>query len=118
MPGLIVRKNQEINKLREDMDRLLYILPITGLVYKKMYFSPNKGRPASPIILARDLIINYEATDFERAYKTHRLYMSKNELRELQNLGEYIECDLGTPEEIEHPQIQDDATGSKPTETL
>lgn len=105
---------EQMKEWQEDMDRLLYILPITGLVYKKLYYSPTKGRPTAPIILARDLIINYEATDFERAYKTHRIYMSANELREMQNIGVYLDCDLSEPQNISHPTIEDEATGTTP----
>lgn len=106
---------EQMTEWQEDMDRLLYILPITGLVYKKIYFSPSKNRPTAPIVLARDLIVNYEATDFERAYKTHRIEMGKNELREMQNLGVYLDVDVSAPGDVAHPEIQDNVTGTSPS---
>lgn len=106
---------EEMEEWQEDMDRLLYILPITGLVYKKMYYSPSLSRPTAPICLAKDVIINYEATSFERAIKTHRLYMDANEVREMQNLDIYLDCDLTPPEYIKHDDAFDSATGLSPS---
>lgn len=106
---------EEMTEWQEDMDRLLYVLPITGLVYKKVYYSPALRRITAPIILARDVIINYEATSFERATKTHRIYMDANELREYQNLGIYLDVDLGTPQYRQRSESEDTATGMSPS---
>ena len=69
----------------DDMDRALLILPIIGCVYKKTFFNPRTGMPQSEIIHPRDFIINYDARIFEHARKTHRLWKSPNEIKELQN---------------------------------
>jgi chaperonin GroES len=66
---------EQMDEWQEDMDRMLYVLPIIGLTYKKTYFSPIKGRNVSQMLLPRDVIINYHAEDYERATKTHRMYL-------------------------------------------
>jgi chaperonin GroES len=104
---------EKMTEWQDDMDRLLYILPITGLVYKKVYWSPSLRRLTAPIILAKDVIINYEATNFERAIKTHRIYMDSNELREMQNLDVYRDVPLIRPEQRKLDSLEEEATGRK-----
>lgn len=101
----------------EDMDRLLFILPVVGLVFKKTYYSPTRGQNVSELVLPQDLIINYHATDFERARKTHRIYMDQNEMVERVRDGTFL--DLG--EDLVRPSatntnagqhwVQDEAHG-------
>jgi len=75
----------------DDMDRGLLILPIIGAFYKKTSFNPRLGIPVSELIHPRDFIINYDAREFEFARKTHRLWKSPNEIKELQNRKIYRE---------------------------
>ena len=72
-----------------DMDRLLFILPIIGSIYKKTYYSEQKRSIVSELIMPRDLIINYDATDIKDARKTHRLWKLPNTITEMQNRGLY-----------------------------
>ena len=76
-----------------DMDRGLLMLPLLGAMYKKTYYNPSLGKPVSDIIHPRDFIINYDARDFTNARKTHRLWKTPNEIKELQNRGIYREFD-------------------------
>ena len=73
----------------EDMDRLLFILPIVGMAYKKTYWSKALGRPDTRLVMPTDLCINYAAEEWERARKTHILYMDKNEVIERSRSGEF-----------------------------
>jgi len=102
---------EEMEHWQEDMDRLLYILPITGLAYKKTYYSPNRQTNVSELVLARDLVINYYATDFERARKTHRIELSRNELIEYQNMGIYMDIEIEDPDVRSHNGVEDEITG-------
>lgn len=101
----------EMDEWQDDMDRMLYILPITGLCFKKTYFSPLKGNVVSELVLARDLIINYYAEDFEKARKTHRLWMDSNEVKEYQNMGIYLDIELQDPDTRVHNGILDELSG-------
>lgn len=107
----------EMSDWQDDMDRLLYILPITGLAFKKTYYSQNKGNVVSELVLARDLVINYYAEDFEKARKTHRIWLDKNEVREYQNMDIYLDIELADPDVRIHHGIGDELTGLTQTGT-
>ena len=101
----------EMEDWQDDMDRMLYILPIVGLCFKKTYYSQLKGNVVSELVLARDLIINYYADDFEKARKTHRIWMDPNELLEYQNLGIYSDIELQDADRRSHHGVGDEITG-------
>lgn len=73
----------------DDMDRLLFIVPIIGSLYKKTYYSEQKRNKVSELIHPRDFIINYDAIDIKDARKTHRIWKLPNTIVELQNRGLY-----------------------------
>lgn len=88
---------QVMEKMEEwidDMDRMLFILPIIGMAYKKTYFSENLGRNRSILVMAKDLIVNYHAQDYTRARLSHVIYMDSNELKEFQNKGIFRDVEL------------------------
>lgn len=88
----------QINSLTSEwmdvMDRLLFVLPIVGLAYKKTFYCELKGRDASELVLPSELIVNYFATDYDRASLTHIRYMDANELIEHQRMGYFLDIDL------------------------
>lgn len=92
----------QVNSLTSEwmdvMDRLLFVLPIVGLAYKKTFYCELKGRDVSELVLPSELIVNYFATDYARASLTHIRYMDANELIEHQRMGYFLDIDL---EEIE-----------------
>jgi len=104
----------EMEEWQDDMDRMLYILPITGLCFKKTYYSQNKENVVSEMVLARDLIINYYADDFDKARKTHRIWLDDNAIKEYQNLGIYLDIDLQDANSRNHYGIGDELTGLTP----
>lgn len=83
----------------EDMDRLLFILPIIGSLYKKTYFDEAKGQTVSELIHPRDFIINYDAKNIKDARKTHRLWLMPNTVKSMQLRGLYRDI----PDEEEFP---------------
>lgn len=86
----------EMINWQEDMDRLLMVLPLTGLAFKKTYYSFFRESPVSELVLARDLIINYNAKDFESApRKTHIQWFHPNEIVEHQLEGLFRDVDFG-----------------------
>jgi chaperonin GroES len=98
----------------DSMDRLLFILPIVGMVFKKTYYSPAKERNVSELVLPQDVALNYHATDFERARKTHRIWMDQNELVEYQNKEIFLDVDLADPEYRQRDGIDDLIQGRSP----
>lgn len=99
---------------QEDMDRMMYILPVIGVAFKKTYYSPDKASNVSELVLPQDLVINYFASDFNKARKSHRMMIDQNALIEYQNLGVYLDVDLSEPSSKQHNGIVDDVVGLTP----
>ena len=88
---------EEMDDWMDEMDRLLFILPMTGICYKKTYYSENTNSLKSIVVLPNDMIVNYYAQNFERARMTHVMYMDENEIFELQSAGVFSDIDLHEP---------------------
>lgn len=76
----------------EDMDKLCFILPIVGTVFKKTYYDPDGKCNKSELVLANDLVVDYWAKSLDKAYrKTHKIWRTPNEILSRQRQGIYIE---------------------------
>lgn len=85
---------EEMDDWLSEMDRMMLILPIIGLCYKKTYFSENLNKIVSKLVMPRDLILNYHAQDYARARLSHVIYMDDNELVEYQRAGLFLDIEL------------------------
>lgn len=105
----------------EGMDRLLINLPIVGTVFKKSYFSVNKGHNVSEIVLAKDLVVDYYATSIEdAARKTHQIPMFRNEIYSSCKSGKFVDVldaawyqapSTYSPSTNQHPEQEDNRKG-------
>src|SRR6056300_569085 len=90
-----------MNKMEEytpDMDQMLFILPLTGSTFKKVYFDPVMNRACSKFIKAEDLVVPYNASDLSDASRiTQIIQTSENDLRKLQVSGFYRDVELPKP---------------------
>lgn len=78
-----------------DMDRLLHVLPIAGLCWKKTYFDPTSG-PQSDFLLPLDVIVHYYTRSLDTCPRiTHHFPLYTNRIIEHQRAGEYLDVDLG-----------------------
>jgi len=91
---------------QEDTDRLLFVLPLVGTMFRKLYWSGTLNRPASELLLPSDIIVNYYATDWVRARKTHAFSYQRNQIIEMINMGLY--SDIEVPERAEGPNEPED----------
>lgn len=90
---------EDMELWEEDMDRLLIILPIIGLAFKKTYYCPVKEENVSKLVLPEDLIVNYWAHSLEECERvTEILYKNKRQVKELQLAEIYLDVDLPEPE--------------------
>lgn len=77
-------------------DRLLIVLPIVGLMYRKSYFDPGMGRNVSETVTALDLCVNYYAKSFETAPRhTELIRMYPEEIETAMRSGIFIERENG-----------------------
>lgn len=101
---------EEMTDWLDEMDRMMLVLPIIGLCYKKTYFSENKGEVVSKLIMPRDLILNYHAQDYSRARMSHVIFMDENELMEYQRGDIFLDVELSHPsKEVEG--VRDETIG-------
>ena len=87
----------------EELDQLLFYLPLAGSAFKKVYYDENLGRAVSKFIAPEDLIVPYFTTDLESCPRiTNVVKISENEVRKLQALGFYRKIDIGTGDDAEN----------------
>jgi hypothetical protein len=89
---------EKMSDFRGEHERMLFALPLAGAAFKKVYFDPTLGRPASIYVPAEDFVAPYGATDLQTATRyTHIMRKHPNEIRKLQVMGFYRDVDLSTP---------------------
>ena len=89
---------EEMEEWEEEMDIGLMILPILGNMYKKTYYSAEKGRNVSDMLSPANFVVNYNTKSLDDAYrKTHVMDMTANDIRKKVLSGEYLDVDLGQP---------------------
>lgn len=93
----------EMPRWEEDMDKMLIMLPCSGMMFKKTYYSRTEDKPVSELVSAENFVIDYWADNIDDAERySEIIYMSERKVKEKQAVGEYKKLDLGTP-----PQPQD-----------
>jgi len=82
----------------EGMDKMLIMLPIVGTIFKKTYWDSIKKKPASDVILPKNLVVNYWAKSLRDAERISQVIeMSPRIFKERQLAGIFLETDLGEP---------------------
>lgn len=104
----------EMEEWEEDMDKLTFMLPIVGCLFKKTYYDPLKKINHSHLVLPKDFVIDYYAKSIENAdRKFHVIYKNDNQVLERVRQGLYLDVDLGQP--VSLSEDKKPVTG-KPTE--
>jgi hypothetical protein len=99
---------------RDEHERMLWSLPISGSAFKKVYYDPSKGRQVAIFCPAEDVILPYGTTTvFEAERVTHRMRRTKTDYLKLKASGFYRDVHLPEPQPIhdELQQAKDDKTG-------
>ena len=111
---------EQMEDWEEEMDRLLFALPIVGCMFKKTYFNSVKGTNASEVVYPKELVVNYWAKNLEEAERiTHVLKMSENDIYERIVDKKYLDVDLDTPtSDSTEEKPTDKAMGVKPPEQV
>lgn len=83
----------------EDMDQLLFYLPLSGSAFKKVYHDPVQGRMVSQFIMADHLTVPYGTKNLGSAARiSHDFILAGNDLLKYQATGFY--SDENDPEPI------------------
>jgi hypothetical protein len=79
----------------EELDQMLFYLPLAGSAFKKIYYDESLGRAVSKFVAPEDLIVPYYTTDLESCPRiTNVVKMPENEVRKLQAMGFYRKIDI------------------------
>lgn len=85
---------QEIEDWEEDMDKLCFILPIVGTMFKKVYYSEGKKKICSELLSPKNVVINYYVKKLQNASRiTEVQWWTPNEIKEKQLKSEWLEYD-------------------------
>jgi len=87
-----------MTEYRNEHERLLWSLPITGSAFKKVYFDPSLDRQVAMFVPAEDIIVPYGASDLQSSPRVaHRMRKTENQIKKLQVAGFYCDIDLQDP---------------------
>jgi chaperonin GroES len=100
---------------KHGVDKALHVLPMTGVIHRKVYYDEVKDEICSELCNYQDIIINHACPSLKEAPRiTHRVLKSKQYLLSRMRMGLYSECDLETldtlPSTARAGQREDDVT--------
>ena len=103
----------EMPEFRDEQELLYFMVALVGSGFKKVYFDESMGRQTSPYVDALDVVLPYGTSNIRTTPRlTHVMRKYPHEIREMQEAGTYIECDLPDPE-----RLQDEVQDEKDRET-
>jgi len=86
---------EEMPDYRDEMELMLFRLPLAGSAFKKTYYDPISELPSSIFVPAEDLVVSYGASNLRVCPRfTHVMKKTDNEVRELQVVGFYRDVEL------------------------
>lgn len=86
---------EEMPDYRDEMEQMLFRLPLAGSAFKKTYYDPINEVPASVFVPAEDFVVSYGASNLRVCPRyTHVMKKTDNEVRELQVIGFYRDVEL------------------------
>ena len=90
----------------DELERMLFHLPIFGSAFKKIYYDPSLERPVSEFVTIDQFVVSNNAPDLRKADRyTHVIYRSPNDLKRdivtgFYGLPDYIDSELPEPTEV------------------
>ena len=93
----------------EELDQMLFYLPLAGSAFKKIYYDESLGRAVSKFIAPEDLIVPYFSTDLESCPRiTNVVKMPENEVKKLQAMGFYKKVKVASVDNTEYSQVEEE----------
>lgn len=101
----------------EDMDQLLFYLPLSGSAFKKVYHDPVEGRMVSQFVMADHLTVPYGTKNLASAARiSHDFILAGNDLLKYQATGfysdEHMPEPMGVPARDEIDETIDELQGT------
>lgn len=89
---------EEMTEYRDEMEHLLFRVPLAGSAFKKVYYDPIKERAVAMFVPAEDFVVSYGASDLAGCERyTHVMKKTQHEVTMLQINGFYRDVDLPEP---------------------
>lgn len=89
---------EEMTEYRDELEQMLFKLPLAGSAFKKVYYDPLMDRPCAVFVPSEEFVVSYGATDLMTCPRyTHVMKKSENEIKELQVAGFYRDVELPAP---------------------
>ena len=107
---------EDMTEYRDEMEQMLFRLPLAGSAFKKVYYDPIMERPCSMFVPAEDFVVSYGASDLMSCPRyTHIMKKTENEIKELMVNGFYREVELSEPyqDESEIQEKYDEMDGAE-----
>ena len=93
---------EDMTEYRDEMEQMLFRLPLAGSTFKKVYYDPIMERPCSMFVPAEDFVVSYGASDLMSCPRyTHIMKKTENEIKELMVNGFYRDVELTDPQQDE-----------------
>jgi hypothetical protein len=64
----------EMEEYDQELDQMLFHLPLAGSAFKKVYYESVKGRAVSKFVPAEDVVMPYVSTDMESCERSYTCY--------------------------------------------
>ena len=85
----------QMKEWEADTDKLLMILPISGMAYRKAYYDPIKGRNCSTVLTPLEVVVNNGIKSLDTARRiSHVIEMFGNDIESNKRAGLYRDVDL------------------------
>lgn len=108
----------QMPEYREEVDKLLFSLPLAGNAFKKTYFDPSLDRAVSEYVPAEDVVVGAGTKSMATCRRlTHVNQVDPNEIRKLQRIGFYADVDISSdpPDIGKIEKKKDELVGIEPT---
>jgi hypothetical protein len=110
---------EDMPEYRDELERLLFSLPIAGSAFKKVYFDQNLDRPTAMFVPAEEFVVSYGTASLTTCPRaTHVMKKTRNEVLKLQVSGFYRDVDLQQTATIEVSDVEAEynkLTGDRPS---
>jgi len=98
----------EMEEYDQDLDQMLFHLPLAGSAFKKVYYDEVRGRAVSKFVPAEEVVVPYGTTDLNSCERlVHVVKMMSNELRKKQFSGLYRDIDIQSSYDDSVSDVQD-----------
>ena len=89
---------EDMTDYRDELEQMLFQLPLAGSAFKKVYFDPISEKPRSVFVPAEDFVAPFGASDLTTCERyTHVMKKSAIEVMQLQMAGFYLDVELPEP---------------------